>query len=158
MTTMKSSTDFSIDLINSEETETLGERCANFLTAPMVIHLHGDLGAGKTTFVRALLRGLGVTGAIKSPTFTIVEPYTINDMMIYHFDLYRLTEPSELEYIGLRDYVGPESVCIFEWPEHGAGVIPEADLEIALSIALPGRKIKIQSVTEKGNRFMKELL
>lgn len=155
---MKSSTEFSMDLINSEETEKLGEQCAKFLCAPLVVYLRGDLGAGKTTFVRALLRGLGVTGAIKSPTFTIVEPYTLNDMTIYHFDLYRLTEPSELEYIGLRDYLGPESICLFEWPEHGEGVISACDLEIALSITLPGRKIKIQSFTHKGNRFMKEFL
>lgn len=113
-----------------------------------VITLHGDLGAGKTTLVRGLLQALGHTGVVKSPTYTLVEPYYLGGRDIYHFDLYRLGEPDELEYIGFRDYFSPNSVCLLEWPERGENYVPPADIKLFISISDTSRSIIIFSKNE----------
>lgn len=110
-----------------------------------VITLQGDLGAGKTTLVRGLLQSLGHQGVVKSPTYTLVEPYYLNGRDIYHFDLYRLGEPDELEYIGFRDYFSSTSVCLLEWPERGKNYLPPADIQLIISISDTSRKINIKS-------------
>lgn len=102
------------------------------------VYLAGELGAGKTTLVRGFLRAAGVTGTIRSPTFTLVEEYRIGTMSVKHYDLYRLSDPEEIELLGLRDHVAAGALCFFEWPERGAGVLPDPLLDVRLEYARGG--------------------
>ena len=136
----------SLGLQTENETMELGATIATLLPVGGVVCLHGDLGAGKTTMVRGLLRSLGFTGTVKSPTYTLVEPYRINDRDIYHFDLYRLGDAEELEYLGIRDYFRPDALCLIEWPEKGAGFIPKADLNVTLAYSKQARQVKIETL------------
>lgn len=137
-------------LLDEQATLELGQRLAGFLTAPVVIYLCGDLGAGKTTLSRGLLRGLGHAGSVKSPTYTIVEPYELTPSPVYHFDLYRLGDPNELEYLGLRDYLAQGAVLIFEWPERGGMHMPPADLTVHLTPTDTGREAVIEGLSTFG--------
>lgn len=107
-----------------------------------VVFLRGDLGAGKTTLVRGLLRALGHLGSVRSPTYTLIEPYEAGDQRIHHLDLYRLGDPEELEYLGLRDLLDGEGLVLVEWPERGAGMLPEPELIIEIEHAPPGRRLR----------------
>ena len=132
----------------------LAQRCA---TNGGRIYLQGELGAGKTTLVRGLLHALGHRGPVKSPTFTLVEPYELGGQFIYHFDLYRVTAVEELEAIGLRDYFEPGNLCLVEWPERGAGLLPGADLEIEIIYAPLGRQVSLKAETAVGTAMLMSL-
>ena len=119
-------------LADEAATEALGAELANQVPAG-VVWLEGELGAGKTCLVRGWLRALGHAGAVKSPTYTLVEPYVISGKSVYHFDLYRVADPEELEIIGIRDYFHTSSLCLVEWPRQAAEALPEPDLEVRLT-------------------------
>ena len=126
-------------------------------TMGAVIYLLGDLGAGKTTLTRGFLRGFGFHGAVKSPTYTLVEPYEFSLCKIYHFDLYRLTDPAEVQYLGIDDYFQQQNICLLEWAERGRDLIPAPDLSISLSGTGMGREISCQTHTAKGERIAARL-
>jgi len=122
------------------------------IDTPLLFLLNGDLGAGKTTISRGILQGLGHQGSVKSPTYTLVEPYELDIGMVYHFDLYRLIDPDELEHIGFSDYLSEAKLCIIEWPEKGGSYIPQPDISIDISVYQSGRHVTLNSATESGNR------
>ena len=122
-----------------------------------VIYLHGDLGTGKTTLSRGVVRFFGYQGAVKSPTFTLVEPYELDHHRIYHFDLYRLTDPSEIEFLGVDEYFSQDSLCLVEWPEKGADFLPEPDLVIELDVYECGRIMKVYPHSGPGEMMMTPL-
>lgn len=131
-------------IINTpEEMEAFGGKVLAAAQMPAVIYLCGELGTGKTTFVRGALRSLGYKGLVKSPTFTVVESYSLQQHSIHHFDLYRISDPEELDFIGIRDYATSSSILFFEWPEQGKAFIPPATLKIALSHAGTARLAEI---------------
>ena len=130
-------------LNDSDATEEFGARLWEKLPEKALIFLHGDLGAGKTTLVRGLLRAAGITGAIKSPTYAVIEEYSVAERKIFHFDLYRLADAEELEWIGIDDYLNQNALCLIEWSSKGEGVLPKADVNITLTTQNDGRLLEI---------------
>lgn len=163
-----------MQIIDEEAMTRLGKCLADSLYTGSIIYLEGDLGAGKTTLVRGILRSLGHQGVVKSPTFTVVEPYSVesgainvynttksrnnNRNTIYHFDLYRLIDPEELEYLGIRDYLDGNAVALIEWPEKGDGILPPADLSIIISHQRQGRGVDFKPHNDKGTSIVSRLL
>ena len=132
------------------EMEALGAKVSLLLRPGLVLFFHGELGAGKTTLIRGILHGLGHRGAVKSPTYTLVEPYSFEKLTIHHFDLYRLKSAEELEFLGIRDYLGGQNLCLIEWAERGAGMLPAPDLEIRIERQETGRLVRFTAGTETG--------
>jgi tRNA threonylcarbamoyladenosine biosynthesis protein TsaE len=137
-------------------TLTFGAEIATILRPGLIISLRGDLGAGKTTLARGILRGLGHEGKVKSPTYNLVEIYKISRLYFYHFDFYRFTDPIEWEEAGFREYFNENSICLVEWPEKAEKLLPIADIQISFTITGTGRKIEIQAGTEVGRQCLKD--
>lgn len=141
-----------IELEGEGETEKFGALLGQEMAAlaikrqsALCIYLEGDLGAGKTTFTRGVLRGLGFSGNVKSPTYTLVETYNLNNINIFHFDLYRLLDPEEIEYMGIRDFFAQTALCLIEWPQKAQGHLPEADVSIEFIYGKDSRTVVIKS-------------
>lgn len=144
-----------VTLEQSADMEAWGESLAACLRAGLMVFLSGELGAGKTTLVRGVLRGLGYSGSVKSPTFTLVEPYEgIGSFNVYHFDLYRMRNAEELEDMGWRDYVNESSVCLVEWPEKGQGVLPVPDITITIRQTDHARQLTPRASTLAGRTVL----
>lgn len=137
--------------------EALGGQLAAGCGKGGLVYLCGELGAGKTTFARGLLHGLGHRGVVKSPTYTLIEAYTLANIFVYHFDLYRINNEEELEYAGLRDYFLPGHLCLVEWPERGAGVLPQADIQIDIGYSDAGRRVSLRPLTPWGEQMCSDL-
>jgi len=137
-----------ITLLNEQDTEQLGSELWRILPEKCLIFLNGDLGAGKTTLTRGVLRAAGHKTAVKSPTYTLVEEYDLPNRKVFHFDLYRVKDPEELEWMGIRDYLEQQSLCFIEWPELGKGFLPEPDIELTISTVEEGREVEIAVISE----------
>ncbi len=135
----------------------LGGELAKVLLPGTVLFLEGDLGMGKTTLARGIIQGFGHQGAVKSPTYTLVEPYELAGVAVYHFDLYRLGDPEELEYMGIRDYFGTNSISLVEWPARGVGYLPEADIHMHIEVSGHGRLISFEAGTDRGVECLEQL-
>ncbi|MBL6703326.1 MAG: tRNA (adenosine(37)-N6)-threonylcarbamoyltransferase complex ATPase subunit type 1 TsaE [Luminiphilus sp.] len=143
----------SVRLFLKDEAATVkaGTQLAVALNTGAVIYLEGDLGAGKTTFTRGVLRACGYQGSVKSPTYTLCEPYELSDdRQLCHFDLYRLSNPEELEFLGIRDYIASNAILFIEWPSRGEGWLPPADLSVSLSESGEGRELTMVALTARG--------
>jgi tRNA threonylcarbamoyladenosine biosynthesis protein TsaE len=137
--------------------EAFGGKLARHCRPPLLITLDGDLGAGKTTLVRGFLRALGHPGAVKSPTYTLIEPYDLATASAYHLDLYRLGDAAELEYLGLRDIIGEPVFILVEWPQRGEGWLPEADLRIEIAFSDDGRRVRLAGQSTPGRAVVAAL-
>ncbi len=145
-----------LTVANEAAMEQLGAGLAVNCAAPVVVYLLGDLGAGKTTLVRGFLKSLGYPGAVRSPTYTLVEPYDTRIGRVYHLDLYRLADAEELEYLGIRDIQAEQAILLVEWPERGQGWLPAADLVVSISHLAHGRNVNFQADSEQGEQMLPE--
>jgi tRNA threonylcarbamoyladenosine biosynthesis protein TsaE len=135
----------------------LAARLAGFVEAPLVMFLHGDLGAGKTTFARALIQALGHQGRVKSPTYGLMERYPVKNMQVLHLDLYRIVDAGELEYLGIRDLLEADTILLVEWPQNGDGALPQPDISLELADAADKRQLSWRMHTRKGRNLVSKL-
>ena len=150
--------DSNYDLKDESETLCLAESMASHLFPGMNLYLKGELGSGKTTFVRGALRGLGYQDKVKSPTYTLVEPYSLEKFTIYHFDLYRFKDETEWDDAGFREYFNNTSICLVEWPEKVGHILPKPDISIELSHTAYGRHLHLISYTSIGTECLKAII
>ena len=148
---------FEIEIEDETAMLRFGAQLADALGGRGAVLISGDLGAGKTTLCRGLLRQMGHEGSVKSPTFTLVEPYEIEGVCVYHFDLYRLSHPDELDYVGIDEYFSSEALCLVEWPEKAEGSLPSHDLELSIDVTGEKRNIRIGSNSQHGTRICESL-
>lgn len=148
-----------LELAAPDDTDALGRRLAAAMRrGGLVLELHGELGAGKTSLARALLMELGAGSRIKSPTYSLVEPYTLADgRPAWHLDLYRIADPGELEWLGLDALGDPQALVLVEWPQRGAGALPPADLAVHLEHAGAGRRARLQARSPRGSHVIRDL-
>ena len=150
-------TELTVRIEGEEAMVDFGRRLGDLFQGGERCYLQGDLGAGKTTLVRGMLRARGHQGAVKSPTYTLIEPYEFESLTFYHLDLYRLGDPEELEWVGVRDLFDAHAVSLIEWPERGEGWLPPADLAIAIAHAGPAREVRLAGQSERGNEIVNQL-
>lgn len=147
-----------IDLADEAATLKLGADIAKLCPLQQfTIHLEGELGAGKTTLTRGLLHALGHKGNVKSPTYTLVERYDLSHRAVFHFDLYRLADPEELDYLGLDDYLSDSALCLIEWAQQGGDFLPEPDILILLNYQNKGRQVTISALSSAGQKLISQL-
>lgn len=149
--------EFVATLPDDAATQALGARLARVLRPGLSVWLRGDLGAGKTTLTRGLLRELGFAGRVKSPTYTLVELYPFSSFNLYHFDLYRFADPDEWEDAGFREYFNHTSLCLVEWPERGGALLPQPDVQVSLDILDEGRTARVLGLTGAGRQCVAHL-
>ena len=144
--------------LDSEEAQVaFGEVLGHVLQGRGLVYLEGELGAGKTTLTRGILRAYGHLGAVKSPTYTLVEPYELGSQRVYHLDLYRLSDPEELEFMGGRDVLADDALSIIEWPSRGEGWLPAPDLRLTLEVIDQGRLASLAAGSDSGRRMLEVL-
>jgi len=152
--------DITLALADEQATLAEGARFANTLNAELTVYLHGNLGAGKTTLVRGLLHELGHHGKVKSPTYTLVEPYDVeinqSKVQVYHFDLYRFIDEEEWEAAGFRDYFNSHAICLIEWPEKAGNIIPQADIDVYIEVEGEGRTIRYIANSKIGKKCLEQ--
>lgn len=151
------STDLRIELANEAGMIGFGASIAPLLGPGVVLYLYGELGSGKTTLCRGILQAYGHTGAVKSPTYTLVEPYLIANREVYHFDLYRLGDAEELEFMGIRDYFDGSGLVLVEWPDRGRGILPPGDIIINIVVEGTARALTISPGSNRGAMIIDKL-